>query len=113
MQPHYPGGRRAQRQQRDLVVDLLGAVLPVARSAGELGGEYLPCLVAAAAPHVGEQPPATDGGQLGQVTGFSETEGMGRDHHLGRGLVNEEYSTDAFPKGVERSRKTSMSFFLP
>lgn len=52
------GGGRAEGQQCDLVVDLAGAVLAVARPAGELGGKHLSCLPALASPHVSEQPPA-------------------------------------------------------
>lgn len=52
------GWGRAEGQQCDLVVDLPGAVLAVARSAGKLGGEHLSCLPAPASPHVSEQPPA-------------------------------------------------------
>lgn len=60
------GGGRAERQQCDLVVDLAGAVLSVARSAGELGGEHLSCLPAPASPHVSEQPPAQNTALLDQ-----------------------------------------------
>lgn len=58
MEADDAGGGRAEGQQCDLVVDLTGAVLAVARSAGELGGEHLSCLPAPASPHISKQPPA-------------------------------------------------------
>lgn len=66
MEADDAGGGRAEGQQCDLVVDLTGAVLAVARSAGELGGEHLSSLPAPASPHISEQPPAQNTDSLDQ-----------------------------------------------
>lgn len=59
MQSHYARRGCAERQQRDLVVDLGTAVLAVASTAGELGGEGATVLSRNAAAHRREQAPAT------------------------------------------------------